>query len=66
MKISGLLLCDKCGVYEFMRWYTQRPTKKVFLEIHYWSNIPAYKLKRELCPRCNPGEPFFQVNEHWG
>ena len=66
MKISGLLCCKKCGVYETEGMYRYDKGRKYVVSIYYWSNLPKRGLHLEDCPKCNPNEKHDLVYDFYG
>ena len=66
MFFTGLKLCSNCGVYEIQGDRKMRK-KKVFRQhdLYYWSQLPKYGLKQELCPKCDPKSDYDNLVEHW-
>ena len=65
MKMSGLYVCKKCGVYEYtgFRYLTKKTRSR--LEIYFWCNIPKRGLTIKPCPRCKEHNPPYDVvNTH--
>ena len=67
MFFTGLKLCVNCGVFEIQGDRKMRK-KKVFRQhdLYYWSQLPKYGLKQELCPKCDPKSDYDNLVEHWG
>jgi hypothetical protein len=66
MKLSGLLYCKCCGVYELegYRYLKRKTISRV--EVYYWSNIPKRGLNVVPCPRCKDLDPPYDVvNTHY-
>ena len=66
MKISGLLCCKKCGVYETESRISYQNGRSSILKIYYWSNLPKRGLQLENCPNCNPLNQYDQVYDYYG
>ena len=59
MRISGLLKCKTCGVYEYEAIQVYKPKREKILKIYYWTEIPKRGLDEVECPNCSPLDEHF-------